>query len=117
MPIKAKSTLFTMSELRLHRTKMWQLHPDPFQPLIVILNPGGTQHICIRGGSVREIFWQPKNISSASLLPKNITYFYALTTVNENKNPEIMLIEARIASAEPRNISSTMFYAQKISSL
>ena len=33
-----------------------------------------------------------------SLLPKNITYFYALTTVNEHKNPVTMPIEARIAS-------------------
>ena len=48
-----------------------------------------------------------------SLLPKNITYFYALTTVNEHKNPVTMPIEARIASTEPRDISLTMLYATK----
>ena len=37
---------------------------------------GGTQHIRIWGGSVHEIFRQPKNITSASFQPKNISSFY-----------------------------------------
>ena len=61
------------------------------------------------GGSVREIFWRPKNISSASQKPKNITYFYALTPANEHKHPKTMQIEARIASTQPRSISLIMF--------
>ena len=58
----------------------------------------------------------PKNISSASLQHKNITYFYALTPVNEFRNQEeTKPVEARIASTKPRNTSLTLFYAQKIS--
>ena len=70
-------------------------------------------HTALSTYAVRKIFWQPKNISAGSLLPKNITYFYALTPVNEHKNPETMPTEARIAFTEPKNISSTMFMPKK----
>ena len=64
------------------------------------------------GGSVREIFWPPKNISPASLLPKNITYFYALTPVNEHKNPETMPIEGGLPLQNPE-ISFRLCYMPK----
>ena len=41
-----------------------------------LVRPGGHSADTHTGGSVQEIFRQPKNIISASLQPKNITSFY-----------------------------------------
>ena len=68
-------------------------------------------------GIILRNFLGTQNVSSASLQPKNFTYFYALTPVNEHENPETMPFEARIASTEPRNISLTIFHVQKTSCL
>ena len=51
--------------------------PDPHSPLGYATG-GDTHHIRIRGGgwSVQEIFRQPKNITSGSLQPKNISSLF-----------------------------------------
>ena len=47
---------------------------------------GGALSTYAYGGSVKEIFMQPKNITSASLQPKNISSFFTYRPVHE---PEI----------------------------
>ena len=68
------------------------------------------------GGEVREIFWQPKNITSASLQPKSVSLLILryLYLVNDCKSYETVQSEARVASSEPKNIRLTIFLPQNI---
>ena len=65
------------------------------------------------GGVSPRNYLATQNISLASLNPKISANFKTLTPVNKHKSPRAMQIEARIAATEPRNISWTMFYAQR----
>ena len=47
--------------------------------------PGGHSAHMHTGGSVQEILRQPKNITSASMQPKNISSFYIYKPVHEHK--------------------------------
>ena len=79
-----------------------------------LTSPGG--HSAHTHGSVQEIFRQPKNITSASMQPKNISLFYIYIYINLYMNikyPQTMQIEVRISSIEPRNINIKMFGVSK----
>ena len=74
---------------------------------------GGAVSTYTDGESVQKIFRQPKNITPASLQPKNITSFYTLNLCINIKYPKTMQTEGRIAPSEPRNIRSTIFDVKK----
>ena len=79
-----------------------------------ILYPGGhSAHTHTGGGSVQEIFRQPKNITSASLQLKISAHFILRNLYMNIRYPEKMQTKVRIASSEPRNISYTMFGVKK----
>ena len=87
---------------------------DPFQFVCQSKHSGGHSALTHTGGSIQEIFMQPKKITSASLQPKNISSFYIYINLYMNiKYPQTMQIEVRIASIEPRNINITMFGINK----
>ena len=55
-------------------------------PCLVGTKPRGhSAHTHTGGGSVQEIFKQPKNITPASQQPKNISSFYIYKPVHEHK--------------------------------
>ena len=74
---------------------------------------GGGHSAHTHTDSAQEIFRQPKNITSASLPPKNIGSFNTQKPVYI-KYPETMQREVRIASSKPRNISITVFGVKNI---
>ena len=77
----------------------------PLQGISRVCTPGGALSTYAYGGSVQEIFRKPKNITSASMQPKNISSFYIYINGNLYMNikyPQTMQIEVRIASIEPR---------------
>ena len=74
---------------------------------------GDTQHIRIRGGHSKEISGNLKISLQLHCSPKISAHFILRYLCMNRKYPEIMQIEVRIASGEPRIISSTMFGVKK----
>ena len=77
--------------------------------------PVGTLTTNAYGGSVQEIFRQPKNITSFNATDKISPHLYSEAFISMNmKFPDTMPREVGIASSESRNVSSTIFDVRNI---